>query len=307
MAFIIKRKIKGNYYYALVESHRDKNKVRHKFIAHIGSKKPTEMEIRCIINSYKGKDFILKDYRNNALSYSEISKLNNLIGDYRKNEKKLLATELEQRNESFLIGFIHNTNSIEGNSMTEEEVYLLTHDGIAPKEKTLKEIHETENMKEAYDYISSYKGPISINLVKDLHKLVQKNIETRTLGRFKIKQNYVTGSDHLPTPTMFTNKRMKLLTFWCNKNKGNLHPFELASLFHLQFLIIHPFMDGNGRVSRLLHNLILMQNKLPSMIFYNNKKQTYYETIKNGLQGAPIPFLKFCYEIYLENLMYWGK
>ena len=307
MAFITKRKIKGKYYYALVESHRDKNKVRQKFIAHIGSKKPTEMEVGCIINSYKGKDFILKDYRNNVLPYSEVSKLNNLIGDYRKNEKRLLATELGQRKESFLVGFVHNTNSIEGNSLTEEEVYLLTHDGIAPKEKTLKEIHETENMKEAYDFISAYKGHVSTNLTKDLHRLVQKNIETETLGKVKIKQNYVTGSDHLPTPPIFTNKRMKQLISWKNKNEGILHPVELASLFHLQFLIIHPFMDGNGRIGRLLHNLILMQSKLPPMIFYNNEKQNYYETIKNGLQGTPIPFLKFCYKMYLKNLRYWER
>ncbi len=307
MVYLTRRKVKGRYYYALVESYRKKNKIKHKFIAHIGSKKPTDMEIKCIVNSHEGKDFILKNYGNHILSYSEISKLNNLIDDYRKNEKKLLATELEQRNESFLVGFIHNTNSIEGNSLTEEEVYLLTHDGIAPKEKNLKEIHETENMKEAYDYISSYKGPISINLVKDLHKLVQKNIETKTLGEFKIKQNYVTGSDHLPTPPMFTNKRMKLLILWYNRHKSKLHPLELASLFHLEFLIIHPFIDGNGRVSRLLHNLILVQNKLPPMIFYNNKKQAYYETIKNGLQDTPIPFLKFCYKTYLENLRYWEK
>lgn len=307
MVFITKRKVKEKEYYALVESYRHKAKVKHKFIAHLGNKKPTEMEIKCLINSFEGKDFILRKYANHILSSSDLSALGNRINNFYSIEKGSLKTELEQRKENFYVGFIHNTNSIEGNSLTEQEVYLLTHDRIVPKEKTLKEIHEAENMKTCVDYILSYKGRISSNLLKELYRLLQKNIETKTLGNFKIKQNYVTGSDHLPTPPVFTEKKVRQLIYWYNKHNKILHPIELASLFHLQFLIIHPFMDGNGRVSRLIHNLILIQNKCPPMIFYKNKKQLYYETIKNGLQGSPIPFLKFCYKMYIENLNYWNK
>ena len=307
MVFIKQRRIKGKIYYALVGSHRSGNKVRHKFIAHIGSKKPTQMEIKCIENSYMGRDFILEKYTYHLLPYSDISALDIMIKRQQKAKKNLLEIEAAQRNEEFLIGFIHNTNSIEGNRLTEEEVYLLTHDGITPKEKSLKEIYETANMKDALNLIYSHNGEINIDILKELHRAVQKGIETKTLGEFKIRQNYVTGSDHLPTPPVFTEKRIKQLIVWYRAHRRILHPIELASLFHLQFLIIHPFMDGNGRVGRLLHSLILLKHGCPSMIFYKDKKQDYYSAIKNGLQGTPIPFLSFCCGVYIKNLRYWDR
>ena len=69
---------------------------------------------------------------------------------------------------------------------------------------------------------------------------------------------------------------------WYSKNKVSLHPVELAALVHLKLVTIHPFADGNGRISRLMMNLILNNNKFPMLNIRYEKRGSYYTALERA-------------------------
>jgi len=139
-----------------------------------------------------------------------------------------------------------------------------------------------------------------------LHRLVVANTLDRELssqiGRFRSVQVFITGVMWFPPkPEDVANRITNLLT-WYSKNKKILHPLILASYFHTEFEKIHPFIDGNGRVGRLLINFILYKNKYPMINIPNATKYKYYEALekaqtKNNLR----PFVKLMVEILKDT------
>jgi Fic family protein len=99
-------------------------------------------------------------------------------------------------------------------------------------------------------------------------------------GEYKKFYNYVKPSSPT-TPPQHVKERMRLLLQWYNENKGKLHPFVLASVFHMQFEMIHPFADGNGRVGRLLMNYILEERDFLPLTILEKTKQNYYRSLEN--------------------------
>ena len=175
--------------------------------------------------------------------------------------------------------YIYNTNSIEGNTMTEKNVKDYLKGGITPENISKREIHETNNMKQALKFMKlKEKEEISEELVKELHFIIQTNID-ENLGEYKRHYNHVNNNP--TTPPQNISGRMKKLLEWYGQNKGKLHPFILASVFHIQFEMIHPFQDGNGRVGRLIMNHILKKNEYMPLTIMEKTKQNYYRAIEN--------------------------
>ena len=78
--------------------------------------------------------------------------------------------------------------------------------------------------------------------------------------------------------------------------------FELAGLVHLKFVRVHPFRNGNGRMARLLHNLILIQNNYPILNIFNNEKLLYYLILKEvDSKKKHAPFVKYLFEVYAKQ------
>ncbi|HZX19918.1 MAG TPA: Fic family protein [archaeon] len=174
--------------------------------------------------------------------------------------------------------YIYNTNQIEGNTLTEEEVETLLKTGLQPVNATAREIHETNNMRHALEYLELKKNEeINIELMKEIHFQIQKDIKPDA-GRFKTSYNCV--SNNPTTPPQFVKEGLEKLVQWYKENK-TMNPFVLASIFHMQFEIIHPFSDGNGRVGRLVSNHIMQQNGFLPVTILQKTKQEYYRAIQN--------------------------
>ncbi|MBS3068739.1 Fic family protein [Candidatus Micrarchaeota archaeon] len=182
--------------------------------------------------------------------------------------------------------YIYNTNSIEGNTMSEKEIDEYFKNGKALRQSISKrEFHETTNMRHSLQFLRlKQKEEISEELMQELHFLVQKDIADGA-GNYKNHYNYIRPSslnDPNPTtPPQHIRERVRFLVEWYRQNKDTMHPVVLASIFHMQFEMIHPFADGNGRVGRLLMNHILKQKgKLPVTIL-EKTKQNYYRALEN--------------------------
>jgi Fic family protein len=236
------------------------------------------------------------------LEEKEIEFLENV----KKNFKKEPEGNYENRYETFASLFTYDSNAIEGNSMTLEETSFLLFEDRVPNTKSLREINETLNHKKAFDFILNYKRDIDKKFILDLHKIVVNNTLKESLasqiGKYRELQVYIHGRNWIPPKPNEVPKEMKNLLSWYTLNKNKLHPLILASYFHVAFETIHPFVDGNGRVGRLLMNFILHKNKFPMINIPNKIKFIYYDALKIAtLEDNLRPFIEFLLTLYKDS------
>lgn len=198
---------------------------------------------------------------------------------YEKYLSVLYPAELEKYQQEFDVRYVHNTNAIEGNTLTLMEAGLVF-EGISPKNKQLREIHEVENYKRMLKYVREYKGDLSPKFILKLHELIQRNIDDENAGTFRRGNVKIAGSTWETPQGVVVETEIEFLMDWYNEAKKKLHPFELATLLHHKFTQIHPFYDGNGRVSRELLNFVLRRAGFPSIIIPVEARQDYFEALQ---------------------------
>jgi Fic family protein len=231
-----------------------------------------------------------------ALTSKEEKFLEKIKNDFSKEPKE----NYQNRYEVFASLFTHDSTGIEGNTLTFEETSHLLFEGIVPREKSLREIHEVLNHKKAFDFMLNNKGDITKEFILQLHALIVANTLREDLisqtGKYRRVQVFI-GRDIPPKPCEVP-KQMTTLLRWYSTNKRKIHPLILASHFHTEFERIHPFVDGNGRVGRLLMNFILYKNKYPMINIPKKNKFQYYEVLKNAQhKGNLRGFVKFLFDI----------
>ncbi len=216
-----------------------------------------------------------------ALSPSELKELETLEA-----RGQLHVTHLSELDwEKFKEAFTYNTNAIEGSSIELMEVTDILRKREWPKDKTKYEISETYGVAEAVDYIRTTQTHVSIELMKDLHKIVFKNSMTYA-GRFREKGVEVVVADaygnviHRGAPSSQVLRLLKELIVWYNGNQKMCPPLVLSAVVHNQFEVIHPFRDGNGRVGRLLLNNILLKHNLPPLNIELRNRAEYYASLQ---------------------------
>lgn len=192
--------------------------------------------------------------------------------------------------EQFSIEMNYNSNAIEGNTLTLRETMLVLQLGITVKGKSLKDHLEVKNQAEAigylYDVVDSKKDiPVSEILIKNLHKLITQNIDGVEAGSYRTYDVRITGSKHVPPPAFDVPHQMSDLIKWYKKNKNALDIITLATEFKHRFVRIHPFGDGNGRVSRLIFNIILMKEGYPIVVILKNDRVKYYKALQKADKG----------------------
>lgn len=243
----------------------------------------------------------------------ELMLLSTLLNEEEKKELEKIKKEyarqsegnLENRYESFVSLFTYDSTNIEGNTLTLQETAQLLFENITPR-KSLREINEIINHKTAFDFILDNKKEISKELILHIHKLIVQNtlkpeLENQ-IGKYRTLQVYIRGARWLPPKPGEVPKELASLLSWYSKNKKILHPLILAAYFHSAFETIHPFIDGNGRVGRLLLNLILRRNKYPMINIPNKKKHIYYNALEESqLKGNLKPLVKFLFDLLKEE------
>jgi len=142
------------------------------------------------------------------------------------------------------------------------ETKILLEDGLTVGGKPLRDTLEAVGHSLAYDYMFSLlkERRITVEDIKQLHYLFFKNIDESCAGVWRDKNIIVTGSDYeFPAPDEL-EILMAELGQWNESERGNMHPVRFAAMLHLKFVTIHPYIDGNGRVARLLMNTALIQD-----------------------------------------------
>lgn len=178
------------------------------------------------------------------------------------NELRPFTSEMNhQIKEYFRIGLTYSSNALEGNSLTISETKVVIEDGLTIAGKPLKEHYEATGHSDAFDhmYALARGETITEKDVKKLHALFYHRIKKEDAGVYRKAQAIITGSQYpLPRPDALPDMMRKFIDGLPELKKDN-HPVVYAAKLHKEFVFIHPFIDGNGRVVRLLMNAALMQ------------------------------------------------
>jgi Fic family protein len=210
------------------------------------------------------------------------------------------------RYEAFVTRFTHDSTAIEGNTLTLQETSGLLFDNLSPSGKGMREINEILGHRKAFDHMLAHDGDITTDFIFALHELVMKDTLSpkfeQQIGQYRTVQVYIRGLDWRPAAPKDVPGDMSVLLAWYSRNKERLHPLVVAVYFHVGFEVIHPFIDGNGRVGRLLMNFILHRNGYPMVNIPNKDKLRYYEALGKAQTGGDLrPFLEFVMELYKEG------
>ena len=169
---------------------------------------------------------------------------------------------LKQIREYYRIGLTWTSNALEGNTLNETETKILLEDGLTIGGKPLRDIYEAVGHSAAYNFMFELINHkyIDCAAITEMHRLFYRAIDEKNAGIWRDTKIFVTGSDYVfPEPEKI-GKEIDIFEDWVRSERKKYHPVKFAALLHLKFVTIHPFVDGNGRVSRLLMNLALIQD-----------------------------------------------
>lgn len=226
-----------------------------------------------------------------------VDMISSIDGKIRQLDNNLEKEEMFQKNN--LIHSIHSSLAIEANSLSFSQVK----DVINGKNviASTNEIQEVKNAYEAYLHISNV-NPYSIRDLKSIHGVMTKSL-VKESGKFRSGEEGVFDEDgnciHICPPPEQVDGLMKQLFKWMKVNKNKIHPFILSSVFHYEFVFIHPFCDGNGRMARLWQDVILsnfenlfMYLSIESMI-RKHQNDYYFAISQSNIKGESTCFVEF--------------
>lgn len=212
-----------------------------------------------------------------------------------------------------MLEFNYNSNHIEGNTLTYGQTEMLLMFGKSVDEANMKDLEEMKasnvGLKMVQEAALDKEQPLSEYFIKNLHKtLLREDYKkysqlpdgTQTscvihAGQYKTRPNTVitvTEERFEYASPEETPALMKDLIEWYKREeaKGEMTPIELASLFHYRYIRIHPFEDGNGRISRLIVNYILCRHGYPMIVVKTTDKNNYLTSLNRcDVTVGPIP------------------
>ena len=285
MVSLIKRKEKGKIIYYLKYSSRTNSHQKY-----LGTQIPEDLDLQMI-------DFELQCYRKDkGISLEKIKH------NYSKHIKTIDKRIIDDENHGFKIAHIYSTQKIEGSTMTLGQTRNLLESGLSPKDTSLEDIIEAQQLAELFDGMLETNKDISQKLILDWHDKLFQKTDTNNAGSFRRLdvQPYLGNTEYAVWPDVLDE--ISLLIKWYNKEKKTMNPVELSARFHRKFELIHPFIDGNGRIGRLLMIFILHRNYYPLTNIVPKEKQTYINKLESSyLKNDEMVFVKWFVSKYLRD------
>ncbi len=215
--------------------------------------------------------------------------------------KKAGKSGLEKFREWFFTELTYNSNAIEGNTLSLRDTSLIITEGLIPKKASLREVYEVKNHKAAIDFLEDYRGDLNEQMILKIHSFILKDIDNENARKYRPIQVFIRGSDVVLPPPSIVPRLMRELIKWYKENKKKLHPLELAAIISMKFVTIHPFVDGNGRVSRLIMNFLLKKNKYPEINIYFRDRPDYMDCVRDANEKQYMNIIKFLVKTLGKN------
>lgn len=211
-----------------------------------------------------------------------------ILKDELSHLRPLPSEALKKIENALDIEYTYESNKIEGNTLTLQETALIVNEGITISGKSMREHLEAINHAQAVDFIKDIESKdININehTIKEIHAIILHGINRENAGRYRNVPVMISGSKHMPPQPYLIEKQMEdFMTEFQRKEKEGIHPVLISAYLHDELVKIHPFIDGNGRTSRLLMNLYLLRHgyALVTLKGDNDKKLEYYKALESS-------------------------
>lgn len=202
----------------------------------------------------------------------------------------------------YRIDLTWSSNAIEGNSLTESETKVLLEDGLTIGGKPLRDTFEALGHAKAYDFMFTllHSRRITETDVLTMHQMFYREIDSEAAGRYRTRSVIITGSKYAVCKPERIQDEMDLLFQWAAEERDKYHPAEFAAQLHKRFVLIHPFIDGNGRISRLLMNTALIQDRYMLAIIPPVLRHEYIALLEKAHKDDR-PFMDFIAERVMES------
>lgn len=289
MVSITKKRIRGKIYYYLEYSFRDGSKTKN-IVKYLGTKIPSNID-------WIKNEFLIKIYDEKWHSL-----LRKIKENYNKESKSLPKSSREKRIENFAVKFTYDTQRIEGSTLTLHETADLLERGTTPKNKSLRDVKETEAHRDLFDKIIGLDKDLSLQMILDWHYELFKSTKPDIAGKIRKHQVYIARSKFVPPSPVELQPMLVEFFEWYKRNKDKLNPVELAALVHLKFVTIHPFPDGNGRISRLMMNFVLNKKGYPMLNILYKDRNSYYNSLERSqVKKLDNIFLQWFFRKYVKE------
>jgi len=191
--------------------------------------------------------------------------------------------------EWFKVELTYSSNAIEGNTLSRIETAEVIEKGISAviSGKALRDQLEAVNHAKALEFIKTLASQrkshqfITENDIKAIHKIILTGIDDQWAGKYRQTEVFIKGADvEFPSAHKVPYLMTEFIQWLEDQQKE--HPVRIASDAHFKFVSIHPFVDGNGRTTRLLMNLILAINSYPMVVIRNEERTSYLKAVNLG-------------------------
>lgn len=293
MATIKKKQVGTKEYYYLQHSYRTEKGVQVKE-KYLGSKPPANP------NSLKS-EFLAEIYKERW--YPPLDKIKK---NFASEQHKIPKSLLQKQAKTFSVKFTYDTNRIEGSKLTYRETADLLERGLTPRSKPMEDIKEAEAHEKVFYEILSFEKDLNIHTVLYWHKKLFDSTKPDMAGKIRQHQVGISNSKFFPPSPIEVPILLDEFFRWYAKSKDKVHPVELAACVHLKFVTIHPFGDGNGRMSRLLMNFVLHKHGFPMLnIPYTNRGSYYHALERSQVKKSDSIFVQWFFKRYvMEHRMH---
>jgi Fic family protein len=284
-----KKMIGGRTYYYLEHSVRMNGKVEKKEV-YLGKAMPKKIEE------------IKSDFLRRIYEEKWFKTFDNIRRNFAKERRLMPPSAWEEELKKFSIRFTYDTQRIEGSALTLRETANLLEMGLTPHGKPVQDIKEAEaHQKILFDILKSCKD-LSLQTILYWHERLFESTNREIAGRIRQHQVAISGSKFVPPSPAEVYPLLREFFKWYKRNKKRLHPVELAALIHLRFVTIHPFADGNGRISRLIMNFVLNKQRFPMLNIPYSKRNSYYNALeRTQVKRQESIFLQWFFKRYVKE------
>ncbi len=217
-----------------------------------------------------------------------------------KRDEGLSKELLDNLKKQLLIKQVYHSNAIEGNKLSLRETELILN-GMVINERPLKDEIEAKSLANATEYLYSLidgREPLTKRTLLELHALIMQNVPGIDSGMFRRHDVQIKNSEHIPPSFLEVENHVDELFQWMNRNSYKYPPMVMGAILHHWMTWIHPFSDGNGRVSRMFLNFFLLQKGYPEVVIKISDRDNYYNSLISSDKGNCVQLI----ELLVENI-----
>lgn len=320
MANLLVKKISGKSYFYLDKNIKLGEGNWKKVSVYFGSKRPSKKELAAAKKTIEKKaktvvsDFYakrLENFKFSILSKEQLGEAERLRENFQKRFKRLDAKKKEKFHRRQIINFVYTTLRTEGIDVDMSDVETAYAElGKKNPAMTMDEkLIISSSMITGFNFLPKIK--MTLEDILKLHGIVMSTFESDSPGQIRDDQRIIAGVNpktrereeigyRPPEPAQIRPELEKFFG-WLHENKDT-HPLELSALTHLKIYRIHPFKDGNKRMSRLLFNKVLLDSDYPILNISKDTKEYFTALVESVETSNDRPFVVFCYKTFLKQI-----